>query len=52
MVGGIIIAVLLVNVMPVGVVMSGALAAGVLGGILKSDADARADGAESIELNR
>jgi len=52
MVGAIIIAVLLVIVMPVGLLMSGALAAGLLGGLLKADADARYEGSDLIELNR
>ena len=42
---------LLVVVMPVGILMSGALAAALLGGILKKDADTTHDGSELLALS-
>lgn len=52
MLGAIVLAVVVVILIPVGVVMSGALGAGLLGWALKSDGDARYEGSEFIELNR
>lgn len=44
--GGVLIAVVLMIVMPVGVMMSGAAVAGLLGFLLKDDADKR--GADTV----
>jgi hypothetical protein len=52
MLGAIVLAVVLVIVIPVGVLMSGAVAAGLLGWALKSDADVRYEGSELIDLNK
>ncbi|HLM65476.1 MAG TPA: hypothetical protein VK306_14350 [Acidimicrobiales bacterium] len=52
MIGAVILAVILLVVFPVAVAMSGALAAAGLGWALKSDADARYEGSELLELNR
>jgi hypothetical protein len=52
MLGAIVLAVIIVVLIPVGVIMSGALAAGLLGWALKSDGDARYEGSELIDLNR
>lgn len=51
MLGPIIIAVLLVVVIPVGFLMSTTLAAGVLGFLLKDDADRRNEGSPLVETN-
>jgi hypothetical protein len=51
MAGGIILAVVLVIVIPVGVMMAGAVASALLGWSLKSDADTRYEGHELVELN-
>jgi hypothetical protein len=52
MVGPIIIIVVLVVAIPVGVVMSGAVMAAILGWGLKSDVEEAHEGSELIELNR
>ena len=52
MLGAIVLAVVLVIWIPVGVIMSGAVGAGLLGWALKSDADDRYEGSELIDLNR
>lgn len=52
MLGAIILAVVVVILIPVGVIMSGAAGAAILGWALKSDGDARYEGSELIELNR
>ncbi|HKH03875.1 MAG TPA: hypothetical protein VKA65_01830 [Acidimicrobiales bacterium] len=52
MLGAILLAVVLVIGIPVGVLMSGAVGAALLGGALKSDADARYEGSELIDLNK
>lgn len=49
MAGGIVIAVLLV-LAPIGIVMSGVLAAAALGSILQSDRDAAFEGTEQYDL--
>jgi hypothetical protein len=52
MIGGIVMAVVLVLVIPVGVLMSGAVAAALLGTAAASDADARYEGSELVDLNK
>jgi hypothetical protein len=52
MLGAIILAVVVVILIPVGVIMSGAAGAAILGWALKSDGDARYEGSELVELNR
>lgn len=52
MLGPIIIVVFLVVLIPVGFLMSTSLAAGVLGFLLKDDADKRHAGSELIETNK
>jgi hypothetical protein len=52
MLGAILIAVVLVVVIPVAVMMSGAVVAAVLGWALKEDAEVRNAGSELIALNR
>ena len=51
MIGAVLMILLLVVVMPVGILMSGALAAALLGGILKKDVDAAHDGSELLALS-
>jgi hypothetical protein len=51
MAGGIILAVVIVIVIPVGVMMAGAVASAILGWSLKDDADARYQGHELLDLN-
>jgi hypothetical protein len=51
-IGPIIIIVVLVVAIPVGVVMSGAVMAGILGWGLKSDVEDANEGSELIDLNR
>lgn len=51
MIGAVLMILLLVVVMPVGILMSGALAAALLGGILKKDADTTHDGSELLALS-
>ena len=52
MLGGIIIAIVLVILIPVAVMMTGPVIAALLGWTLKDDAEARNDGSELIALNR
>ena len=52
MLGGIIIAVVLVVAIPVAVMMSGSVVAALLGWALKDDAEERNEGSELIALNR
>jgi hypothetical protein len=52
MLGPILIVVFLLVLIPVGFLMSTSLAAGVLGFLLKDDADKRNAGSELIETNR
>ena len=52
MLGAILLAVVLVIGIPVAVLMSGAVGAALLGAALKSDADARYEGSELIDLNK
>ncbi|MBQ89929.1 MAG: hypothetical protein CL441_00690 [Acidimicrobiaceae bacterium] len=51
MAGAVIMIVVLVVVMPVGILMSGAIGASVLGRLLKGDADARHEGSELLEVS-
>jgi len=51
-IGAIVIAVILVLVIPVGVALSGAVGAGVLGHVLKRTGEELNEGSELIELNR
>jgi len=51
MIGAVLMILLLVVVMPVGILMSGAFAAALLGGILKKDVDAAHDGSELLALS-
>ncbi|MBL78018.1 MAG: hypothetical protein QF575_06780 [Acidimicrobiales bacterium] len=51
MAGAVIMIIVLVVVMPVGILMSGAIGASVLGRLLKGDADARHEGSELLEVS-
>jgi len=51
MIGVVIILAVLLVAIPVGVSMSGAVVAGILGWGLKSDAEARHEGSELLELS-
>jgi len=51
MAGAVIMIIVLVVVMPVGILMSGAIGATVLGRLLKGDADARHEGSELLEVS-
>ena len=48
MIGAVLMILLLVVVMPVGILMSGALAAALLGGFLKKDVDNAHEGSEPV----
>lgn len=50
--GPIIIVIVLVVAIPVSVLISGGVFAGVLGTFLRNDADARYEGSEYVELGR
>ena len=52
MLGAVLIVVVLVVVIPVGVLISGGVAAALLGWSLKEDAERRNEGSELVELNR
>ena len=52
MLGPIIIVIVLVVAIPVGVLVSGAVMAAVLGTFLRNDADARFEGTEWVEMGR
>lgn len=52
MLGGILIAIVIVIVIPVGLMMTGPVIAALLGWSLKEDAEARHEGSELIALNR
>lgn len=52
MLGPTIIVIVLVVAIPVGVVMSGAIMAAILGWALKTDVEEAHEGSELIELNR
>jgi len=51
MIGAVLMILLLVVVMPVGILMTGALAAALLGGVLKKDVDTAQEGSELLELS-
>jgi|TARA_B100000029_G_C17186112_1_gene818817 hypothetical protein len=51
MLGAVLMILLLVVVMPVGILVSGAVAASLLGGLLKKDVDASHEGSELLELS-
>lgn len=51
MAGAVLMILLLVVVMPVGILMSGAFVAALFGGILKKDADTRHEGSELLALS-
>ena len=51
MIGAVLMILLLVVVMPVGILMSGALAAALLGGLLKKDVDNAHEGSELLALS-
>ncbi|MDG2428794.1 MAG: hypothetical protein P8M16_10280 [Acidimicrobiales bacterium] len=51
MLGAVLMILLLVVVMPVGILMSGALAAALLGGLLKKDVDNTYAGSELLDLS-
>lgn len=52
MIGVVIIAIVLVIVIPVAVMMSGAAVAAILGWSLKTEGEASHEGSELIDLNR
>jgi hypothetical protein len=52
MLGGILLALVLVIVLPVAMIMVGPLVAAALGSTLKDDAEQRNEGSEHIALNR
>jgi hypothetical protein len=52
MIGAIVMAVVIVIVIPVGVLMSGAVAAALLGTAATSDAEGRYEGSELLDLNK
>jgi hypothetical protein len=52
MIGAIVMAVVIVIVIPVGVLMSGAVAAALLGTAATSDAEGRYEGSELVDLNK
>lgn len=52
MIGPILVTIAIVIAIPVGIMMSGAAVSGVLGWLLKDDAEERYDGSELIDLNR
>ena len=51
MLGAVLMVILLVVVMPVGILVSGAVAASLLGGLLKRDVDAAHAGSELLEVS-
>ena len=51
MLGAVLMIILLVVVMPVGILVSGAVAASLLGGLLKRDVDAAHEGAALLEVS-
>jgi hypothetical protein len=51
MIGVAIIVIVLVVVIPVGVLMSGAMGAAIIGWFVRADADARHEGSELVDLN-
>ena len=51
MLGAVLMIILLVVVIPVGILVSGAVAASLLGGLLKRDVDAAHEGSELLEVS-
>lgn len=51
MIGAVIFVIILVAVIPVSVLMSGGLGAGIIGFFLRSEADATHEGSELVDLN-
>jgi len=51
MIGAAIIVLVLIVGIPVGVLMSGAVGAGILGWLVKSDVDASHEGSELLDIN-
>jgi len=49
---GVVLIVLALLLLPVAVLVSGAVASGILGTLLTKDAEARHDGSELVDLNR
>ena len=52
MAGAIVVAILIVIVLPVTLIMTGTVVAGLLGWSLKDDAEDRHEGSELIDLNK
>lgn len=52
MIGPILITIAIVVFIPVSVMLSGAVVSGVMGWLLKDDAEERYEGSEFIDLNR
>jgi hypothetical protein len=52
MVGAVIVAVVIVVAIPVGLMMSGAVASAIIGWALREDAVDRNEGSELVELNK
>ena len=51
MLGAVLMVILLVVVMPVGILVSGAVVASLLGGLLKRDVDVAHEGSELLEVS-
>ena len=51
MIGAVIIVVVLLVAIPVGVMMSGGIGAAIIGHFVRTDADARNEGSELLDLN-
>ena len=51
MLGAVLMVILLVVVIPVGILVSGAVAASLLGGLLKRDVDAAHEGSALLEVS-
>lgn len=52
MIGPVLIAIVLLVVIPVGLLMSGAAMSAILGWFLREDAEDRYEGSELVDLNR
>ena len=52
MAGALVIAFIIIVLLPVTIMMSGTVVAGIVGWALKDDAEARHEGSELIDLNR
>ena len=52
MTGAVIVAIIIVILIPVAIMMSGAVVAGILGWALKDDAAERYEGSELVDLNK